>query len=131
MSLHDELVSRSQQFQKQWSQSAAAVRRKRRERIRQLADQILDGLPDRMRRAADKGRREFVIQRPVLTDVPHGPAGRMENNCRPEQLFDESEVVYRKCVEDFGLTVIIRHWQERDPDEPLAYHGGFEMVAIW
>jgi hypothetical protein len=97
------------------------------------ADEILKDLPAKLEELARRGYRWGTIQRPVKTKAEHWPPRTTTNKnvCLPEDLLEESRVIYQRCVDDLGLTVEIRYWQEHDYDEPGAYIGGYEMVAVW
>ena len=97
------------------------------------ANEVVSKLEKKFTKLAQKGLRWGTIQRPVKTTAEHhSPRSRSTPNvCKPDDLIEESALIYHKCVHDLGLDVQIRYWHEKDYDEPGAYHGGYEMVAVW
>ena len=114
-------------------QSALDREMQRLKSLQESANYVLNPLPDKLKERALKGFRWGVIQRNVKTIAKHWPPRTTTNKniCRPEDLIEESAIIYQACVEKLGLNVQIRYWQEHDSDEPLAYIGGYEMVAVW
>jgi len=113
----------------------AAEERKRIEeqKLEKRAIEMLDNLLPEMEQAARSGCRYFILQRPVSCTAMHNPPAQttLKNICMPDQLTGLSAVLYRRCL-DLNLKVVeIRYFQEHDSDEPGAYIGGYELVAVW
>lgn len=119
-------------FEKQ-KQASLKARQDEAAKLVAKADYVMEGLKERLTTRAERGIRWGLIQRPVKTTAEHHPPNSRatRNVCKPEDLIEESALIYQRCVDDLGLTVQIRYWQEHDYDEPGAYHGGYEMVAVW
>lgn len=133
MNLGDRLKNIHEHVLEERKQKALDRHRKEQEALETKAKRVLDPLPEYLEEQALKGIRWGTIQRPVKTNAEHHPpqSRSTKNICRPEDLIEESALIYQKCVDELGLTVKIRYWQEHDYDEPGAYIGGYEMVAVW
>ena len=131
--LGEKLKTIFEDTQEENKQRAIELRNKEQLKLEARANEILQDLPAKLEKRALTGLRWGTIQRPVKTTAGHWPPRTTTNKniCSPEELIEESAIIYHKCVSDLGLTVEIRYWQEHDYNEPGAYIGGYEMVAVW
>lgn len=113
-----------------------AYQKREEERLSKLRASMqwyLDSFIKRARELVNtSGGRWCIVQKPVKTNAKHSnpQTTRCTNVCTPDDLLEESKLLYNEVVE-MGFKVEIKYYHDRDYDEPGNYDAGYEMIARW